>query len=235
MVATRESSEKAMEMPSNGHKAFKQWGHGHLYIDGHSRVGEVRASTNQRVSMGAPTRTAPGLSHSAGKIPSPHAENNPMRPSVTLLVLCGLLSPGVSHPSPPGCAATIPELARLTGEPAFALTWTETSMSDGKPLVVSISERHGLLALAFTKTREGLWAESTGVICPSGADLEIVVSKEQIRLGPAANWLMRQALGQGATFRISRPAPEQLTIATTGWSGRFMPLKPACHAAATCP
>jgi hypothetical protein len=63
----------------------------------------------------------------------------------------------------------------MTGEPAFPLKWTETTMGDGKPLVVSISERQGVLALEFTKTREGLWAESTGVICPSGVDLEIRV------------------------------------------------------------
>jgi hypothetical protein len=71
----------------------------------------------------------------------------------------------------------------MTGEPAFPLKWTETTMGDGKPLLVSISERQGVLALEFTKTREGLWAESTGVICPSGVDLEIVFSREQIRLG----------------------------------------------------
>lgn len=113
----------------------------------------------------------------------------------------------------------------MTGEPAFPLKWTETTMGDGKPLLVSISERQGVLALEFTKTREGLWAESTGVICLSGVDLEIVFSREQIRLGPAANWLMRQSLGQGGTFRISRLGADRLRIATVGWNGHFVPMK----------
>jgi hypothetical protein len=148
-----------------------------------------------------------------------------MRPTSLFLLACLNVASISASAATPGCAATVQELARMTGESAFPLKWTETTMGDGKPLVVSISERQGMLALEFTKTREGLWAESTGVICPSGGDLEIVFSREQIRLGPAANWLMRQTLGHGGTFRISRPAADRLRIATVGWNGHFVPMK----------
>jgi hypothetical protein len=148
-----------------------------------------------------------------------------MRPTSLFLLACLNVASISASAATPGCAATVQELARMTGEPAFPLKWTETTMGDGKPLVVSISERQGMLALEFTKTREGLWAESTGVICPSGGDLEIVFSREQVRLGPAANWLMRQTLGHGGTFRISRPAADRLRIATVGWNGHFVPMK----------
>jgi hypothetical protein len=148
-----------------------------------------------------------------------------MRPTSAVLLFLLVFAAGGTAAAPQRCAATIPELASLIGEPAFALKWTETTMGDGKPLVVSISERQGMLALEFTKTREGLWAESTGVICPSEGDLEIVFSREQVRLGPAANWLMRQTLRHGGTFRISRTATDQLRIATVGWSGHFVPMK----------
>lgn len=98
-------------------------------------------------------------------------------------------------------------------------------MDDGKPLVVSILEKNGVLFLEFTKTREGLWAESTGIICKtSGTDLETRFNGEQVRLGPAASWILRQALGSGGKFTLTKLGPEQLRIATNGWSGSFSPL-----------
>jgi hypothetical protein len=121
------------------------------------------------------------------------------------------------------CAATISELKEAIGDPIFPLTWKETTMSDGKPLVVSIGEKNGSLSLEFIKTSEGLWAEGAGAICKAGADLEIRFSAGQMRLGPAANWVMRISLGQGGKFTLTKLGPEQLKIATSGWSGIFSP------------
>jgi hypothetical protein len=121
------------------------------------------------------------------------------------------------------CAATISDLRAMVGDQTFPLTWDETTMGDGKPLVVSIFERNGSLFLEFNKTREGLWAQSGGVICSAGADLEIRFTADQIHLGPAANWVLRLALRNGGTFTLTRLGSEQLRIATTGWNGIFSP------------
>lgn len=96
-------------------------------------------------------------------------------------------------------------------------------MDDGKPLVVSIRENNGNILLEFIKTREGLWAESAGVICKTGTDIETRFAGKDIRLGPAANWVLRYALGNGGKFILTRLGPEQLKIATSGWSGVFSP------------
>lgn len=121
----------------------------------------------------------------------------------------------------PACAATIDELRGIMGDQAFPLRWEETSMDDGKPLMVSIVEKNGGLFLEFIKTREGLWAESAGVVCKIGAEIETRFTAEQIRLGPAASWLLRQALGGGGKFILTRIGPDQLRIATSGWNGDF--------------
>jgi len=122
------------------------------------------------------------------------------------------------------CAATVGELETLLGERALPLKWEETTMDDGKPLVMSIVESDGSLLLEFTKTGEGLWAESPGVICKSGADLEARFSGKQIRLGPAANWILRYALRNGGKFTLTKLAADQLRIATRSWSGIFSPV-----------
>ena len=97
-------------------------------------------------------------------------------------------------------------------------------MDDGKPLRISIRENNDALTLEFIKTGEGRWAELTGVICKIGADLELRFGKEQVHLGPAANWMLRLALADGGVFRLRQPAPALLHIATHGWSGHFRPL-----------
>lgn len=146
-----------------------------------------------------------------------------MRRKCLLLLLPLLLSlHGPAHASET-CAATIGELKVMLGDPAFPLQWEETSMQDGKPLQVSILEKKGALFLKFIKSREGLWAESVGVICKTGADLEIRFTKQQIRMGPAANWLLRTALGNGGKFTLTRLGAEQLRIAASGWNGIFSP------------
>lgn len=119
------------------------------------------------------------------------------------------------------CATTIIELRGLLNDSAFPLKWEETTMDDGKPLMVSIQEKNGALLLVFIKTREGLWAESLGVICKKDAELEIKFTRDQIHFGPAANWVLRYALGNGGKFTMTRVGSQKLGIATTGWSGVF--------------
>jgi len=89
--------------------------------------------------------------------------------------------------------------------------------------VVSIQERNGSLLLEFIKTREGLWAESTGVMCKAGTDFETRFSGDQIRVGPAANWVLRYALGRGGKFTLTKLGSAQLRIAAAGWNGVFAP------------
>ena len=109
----------------------------------------------------------------------------------------------------------------MLGDQAFSLKWKETSMDDGKPMVVSILERRGSLLLEFVKTGEGLWAESTGVICKTATGLEMRIAAEHIQLGAAANWVMRYAVGNGGKFTLTRLGTGQLRIATRGWNGTF--------------
>ena len=124
---------------------------------------------------------------------------------------------------PHDCASSVAELRRLAGDPLFAARWEETSMLDGKPLLVSITEREGRLFLAFFKTHEGVWAEGPVAICAASTELEARIAKSHIVMGPAAHWLLRQSLGNGATFSLRRLASGQLRIATPGWSGVFSP------------
>lgn len=140
-----------------------------------------------------------------------------------LLFLPLLLSLNSEARELPTCAATISELRALLGDQTFPLKWEETTMSDGKPLLMSIFEKNGSLFLEFIKTREGLWAESTGAICKTGAGLEIRFTEEQIRVGPAANWVLRSLLGRGGKFSLTKSGSEQLQIATSGWNGIFSP------------
>lgn len=124
----------------------------------------------------------------------------------------------------PGCAASISELGRLLGEPDFSVQWVETSMDDGKPLRVSILEKDGALWLEFIKTDEGLWARTAGVICRVGSDFEIRFGAEQIRIGPAAHWVVRLALRNGGKFTLTRLGSGQLRIVGGGWRGDFVPV-----------
>ncbi len=94
-------------------------------------------------------------------------------------------------------------------------------MDDGKPLIVSILERNGALFVEFIKTRQGLWAESFGVICKTEGGLDIRFTAEQIHFGPAASWVLRYALGNGGKFTLSKLGPKTLRMTTTGWSGIF--------------
>jgi hypothetical protein len=147
-------------------------------------------------------------------------------PMLTLLIpffLPLLLSiSGETHASET-CAATIGELAAMLGEQTFPLEWEETTMDDGKPLVVSFGEHKGALFMEFTKTGEGLWAESHCVVCKTGTAYEARFSGNQIRLGPAANLIQRYALRNGGKFTLTKLGADQLRITTSSWSGIFSP------------
>jgi hypothetical protein len=141
----------------------------------------------------------------------------------SLILLPLLLSLSSHAQEPQSCAVTISELRVILGDQAFPLKWEETTMKDGKPLLVTIFEKKNLLFLQFIKAREGLWAESAGVICKTSVGLEIQFSGEHIRLGPAANWVLRYALGNGGKFTLTKLGSEKLRITTIGWSGMFSP------------
>ncbi len=146
-----------------------------------------------------------------------------MSPWHILFFLCLLALAGADALAAPACVTSINELRNVLGDQRASLQWEETSMNDGKPLVVSIFESQGALVLEFIKTKEGLWAEGTGAVCGSGANLEISFDKNQLRMGPASGWLLRSLLGQGGKFTLTRLGADQLRIATSGWSGTFVP------------
>lgn len=138
-------------------------------------------------------------------------------------LLCALFASAGGAREPGRCAATIGELRNLIGDSAFALHWVETTMTDGKPLHVAISERDGSLFLEFRKAQEGLWAQGSAAICIANDGFEARIPGNRIQLGPAAPWLLGQFMGRGATFTLSQPATGQLHISTRGWSGAFAP------------
>lgn len=121
------------------------------------------------------------------------------------------------------CATTISELRIMLGDQAFPLKWEETSMSDGKPLQVSILEKNENLFLEFTKAREGLWMESTALICKTGTRIEARFTETQIRFGSASTWLLRQALSGGGKLTLVMLDDHKLQISTRGWNGNFIP------------
>lgn len=137
-------------------------------------------------------------------------------------LLLTVLLPFSSHAqAPEKCVSTITDLKELLNDQAFALKWEETTMDDGKPLVVAISEKSGVLSVEFVKQTKGLWADISGVICQTDKDLEIRFTAEQIRFGPAASWVLRYMLSPGGKFSLTRIGTTQLRVATTGWSGDF--------------
>ena len=138
-------------------------------------------------------------------------------PLIVMLVL-PLVSPALEART---CAKNIHEVNQLWGDSAFPLRWRETSMSDGKPLVLSIEEKKGKLHIQFVKEKEGLWAESTGQICQAGQALEIEFTGDEIRLGPAANWVLKLAMNNGGKFSLEKIGSEELRIKTSGWQGFF--------------
>jgi hypothetical protein len=139
-----------------------------------------------------------------------------------LLWLPLLLPPSGQAQETRRCAASIGELKLMLGDQTFPLRWEESTMRDGKPLMVSILEENNSLLLQFIKDKEGLWAESRGVICQAGSELGIEFTREQIRFGPAANWVLKVAMGNGGKFVLNRVDAGQLQITTSGWQGVFV-------------
>ena len=152
-----------------------------------------------------------------------------MTRSLRWIFLCGcltLLLPFSSHAQgSEKCVSTIVELKDLLNDQAFSLKWEETTMDDGKPMVVSIAEKNGALSVEFFKTKKGLWADISGVICKTDKAIEIRFTAEQIRFGPSASWVLRYVLSNGGKFTLTRIDDKQLRVATTGWSGIFVPVE----------
>jgi len=146
-----------------------------------------------------------------------------VRHKIFALGLCLLWCSGGHAMASSLCAANISELRLLLADPGFPMIWEETTMNDHKPLQVSILEKDGNLWLEFIKTGEGLWVQSTGVICRVGDSFETHFGPEQIRLGPAANWVLRLAMTTGGKFTLTRLSSDKLRIKGGGWSGTFSP------------
>lgn len=145
------------------------------------------------------------------------------RKLVLRIPLC-LLSAPLAASVRESCAVTIAQLRAVVGQPAWPLGWAETTMQDGLPLLVSIQEADGLLALSFVKTGAGMWAEGSCAVCREGDTLVARFKAGQVRGGPAAPWILRQSLKAGATFTLRLAGAQRLQIATAGWSGDFVPM-----------
>lgn len=145
------------------------------------------------------------------------------------ICLCGFLTlwlPLSAHAQgAEKCVSTVVELRAMLNDPAFSLHWEETTMDDDKPLMVTIAEKNGALSVAFVKSTKGLWADISGDICQTDKALEIRFTGQQIRFGPAASWVLRYVLTDGGKFTLTRIDATQLQVATTGWSGIFVPTK----------
>lgn len=120
------------------------------------------------------------------------------------------------------CVQGIKSLKTLMKNENFALNWTETTADDGKPLMVSISEKDNTLHLEFIKNKEGLWAKGTARICKD-KEITASITKKDISLGKAAPWVMRMSMKDGAKFTLKMIKSDVLKISTFGWSGEFIP------------
>jgi hypothetical protein len=132
---------------------------------------------------------------------------------LTALVPCN----AGGQPAQQECATSLAALASLEGW--LHRTWRETSMTDGKPLVVSLTEEQGHLHLSFHKTGEGPWARGQARLCRRDGAVEAQLSS--VQLGPAAPWLLRHSLGRSPLFVLTRQGSSTLHISAPGWSGSF--------------
>ena len=136
--------------------------------------------------------------------------------------LFSLLAAAV-HPAPvsAGCAEGVAGLRALLAQPSLPLRWTEIGMDDGRPLLLTITERDGALHLSFVKSGQGLWAEGGTRVCRRGAGIEARLDARDIRLGPAAHWALRFTMANGADFLLTPIGDSVLEVQASGWSGRF--------------
>jgi hypothetical protein len=121
----------------------------------------------------------------------------------------------------PPCAESIRDLRTLLADPEFPLKWRETSMSDGKPLLLTIFEREGALIVSFEKTEEGLWAEGVSVVCRNGTDYEIRFVNDSVRFGHAASLMLQYSVLNGPPMKFTKTGAEKMQVGLTGWSGEF--------------
>jgi hypothetical protein len=139
-----------------------------------------------------------------------------------LLVVTSARAAFASGRDSPVCASDIATLGSLFNMQSFPTSWTETTAADGNPLVMTVSQQNGGLFLQFMKTNAGLWASGTASICSQGGAVTASITKDQIKLGSAAPWVLRIALSNGATFSLDMTS-DGLTISTTGWTSNFIP------------
>jgi hypothetical protein len=150
-------------------------------------------------------------------------------PGIVAVVCLCFLAPNPHAQDETGCAQSLPALRGLIGDPAFPLRWQEVSMDDGKPMLVSIEEGQGALHLQFVKRGEGQWAKGAAAICRKGETFEARMPAGSLQLGPAANWVVRMMLGDGAIFTLRLQPGRRLQITTSGWSGSFVPATLGLH------
>ena len=127
--------------------------------------------------------------------------------SALLLALAVAAAPLPARAQLTGCARNIGALQVLLGRSALPLRWIETSMADGKPLVMAISERDGALHLAFHKTGEGAWFEAQASICVTERELEVRLVEATLVPGPAVPWLVPQSLALRPRLTLAPSAP----------------------------
>ena len=144
----------------------------------------------------------------------------PMWRSILRLGIAQLAAMHLACPAQPpqDCAGTLAALARL--DETLLLAWRETSMTDGKPLVLNFSDGPEGLRLHMHKTGEGLWASGPARVCRRGTVLEARLSAAVH--GPAAPWLLRRMAGESPVFVLHRAQPGELTVSTPGWRGTFV-------------
>ena len=129
---------------------------------------------------------------------------------------------GPCQAAPAACADTLETLRVLMADPALPLRWRETTMDDGRPLVMSILERDGTLFLSFFKQEKGMWLEGAVSVCPRGAHWAARFAGRKVHVGPAAHWAMRYTLSKGAEITLTRLDSTRLRIVTAGWDGIFL-------------
>jgi hypothetical protein len=127
------------------------------------------------------------------------------------------------HAAAAPCAQTIDQVRVLLGDATFPLRWQETTMDDGKPLVMTLAEREGGLELSIGKHGQGIWAEGAASICTLEASLEARFTKGKSRIGAAAPWPLRYALRRDARLLLTRLGPARIQVSTFGWHGEFSP------------
>jgi hypothetical protein len=128
------------------------------------------------------------------------------------------------------CSKVYTEFQKTMGKKLISETWIETTADDNKPLFIDLGAKEDHLFLTFFKTKEGVWAEGNAEICPEQAGNKNVadkwvakITKADITVGKIAPWPVRLGFSGGAKFKLTLLEPKKLKIATTGWSGEFVP------------